>query len=349
MAVKLYTVDELKSVSGLYVDKALAKMNGDLEIYSTLLDKFLNQAPRTIPRLKQLLRDGKMTEYADELKNLRIDLADIFALGLLERANVLYESAVKGEVEKCRTQLEPFIQTIQAFAYEVKQCRTQESLENSDEAASKAAELDIGSSVVNNKYATVNKAKFVDLFNRINNGWIDKAKNLTNVLKAMGYDAEIAGLLSIISSHLGNNKIRAALNECAKLLVLLNCPVPEIKAQKFFVLLLDASLLSGQVKRFLGDECDLAIVKTAAEATDCVKSSRPPDFILLNSAVPGVDAYALAAQFKRSGANIPLGFVFTAPTSQDILKAREQGATEFFILPLDERVFLEKLAKYKQQ
>jgi len=348
MAVKLYVMDELKGVHGLYADKALAKLGGDLEIYCTLLDKFLNQMPRTIPRLKQLLRNENMKEYADELKALRIDLADIFALDLLERANILYDAAVKAEPERCRQQLDPFIRSLQDFAYEVRQCRTKEDLENAADAASKAAELDIGSAVVNNKYSTVNKAKFIDLFNRVNDGLFDKALNLANVLKSMGYDGELTGRLSHIISDLNNNRTKQALDECRKLLILLGCSVPEMKEAKFMVMLIDASLLTEQMSFLLKDDYAFAVVKTATEAVACVKAPKAPDFILINSGSPGIDAFSIAGQIKKTGAQIPTGFIFAAPTSSDILKARELGASEFFILPLDERAFLEKLAKYKQ-
>ncbi|MCL1820911.1 MAG: hypothetical protein FWG36_09700 [Oscillospiraceae bacterium] len=349
MAVNLYIVDDLKGVPGLHPDKALARMNGDLDVYSTLLDKFLNQTPRTIPRLKTLLRDGKIKEYAEEMKALRIDLADIFALDLLNRANLLYDTAVNGELQKCNMQLNPFIEALQSFAYEVKQCRTQESIDNSDEAALKAAEMDIGSAVVNNKYSTVNKSKFLELYKRLNDRLYDKALNLANVLKSMGYDAELTGALGNIVSDLGHSKTTSAVKECRRLLILLGCPVPDDEPRKLKLLLVDVSPLTSQVKRIPDADYELITSMTAADAVTKLKSSSPPDFILINSNLPGTDAYLAAEQIKNAGADIPFGFVFDAPTSQDILKAKQTGAVEFFILPLDERIFLEKLAKYKQQ
>jgi CheY-like chemotaxis protein len=347
MAVKLYVMDELKGVHGLYAEKALAKISGDFEVYCTFLDKFLNQMPRTIPRLKQLLKKQDMKEYAEELKALRIDLADIYALDLLERANILFDAAVKGEAERCQQQLDPFIRSLQDFAYEVKQCRTKEDLENEADAAVKASELDIGSSVVNNKYATVNKAKFIDLFNRINDGLFDKALNLANVLKSMGYDGELTGRLGHIISDLNNNKAKQALTECRKLLVLLGCTVPEVKST-FMVLLVGGSLYTEQILFLIKGGYTFSAVQTATEAIDCIKSPNVPDFILYTSNSSGDDVFPIAEQIKRTGVQIPTGFVFAAPTSNDILKARGLGATEFFIIPLDERAFLEKLAKYKQ-
>jgi CheY-like chemotaxis protein len=348
MAVKLYTLEDLRAVHGLYADKAMAKVGGDFEVYCTFLDKFLNQMPRTIPRLKNLLKKEDMREYAEELKALRIDLADIYALDLYERANILFDAAVNGETEKCQLQLDPFIRSLQDFAYEVKQCRTKEDLENASDAASKAAEMDIGTSVVNNKYSTVNKAKFIDLFNRMNDGLFDKALNLANVLKSMGYDGEITGRLEHIISDLNNNRTKQALKMSVSLLVLLGCPAPEIKASKFKVLLVDASIFTEQIRFLLKDEYMFEAAKSATEAVACVKSSSAPDFILINSGSPGIDAFTVAEQIKKTGAQIPAGFIFAAPTSTDILKARSLGATEFFITPLDERAFLEKLAKYKQ-
>ena len=340
MAVKLYTLDELKAVKGLYADKALAKMNGDMEIYSTLLDKFLNQTPRTIPRLKQLLRDKKLHEYSEELKDLRIDLADIFAMDLLERANVLYDTAEKGEMERCVQQLEPFLQVLQTFAYEVKQCRTQEGLTNEGEAASKAAELDIGANVVNDKYASVNKAKFIDLYGRIEAGLNDKAINLTNVLKAMGYDAELNNYLQDISSRLGLNKTKEALADCGRLLTLIGCKIPAPKVKKFTALLVGAPELEERIAQVLG----ACLLGAATEEEALAQAGKHPDFILINGDADG--GFMAAGHLRAKFYDIPLGFLFSKATPEAIMNARSLGAVESFLLPLDEKTFLEKMKKY---
>lgn len=341
MAVKLYTLENLKAVSGLYADKALSKMNGDMEIYSTLLDKFLNQAPRTIPKLKQLLKEGKLSEYSDELKSLRIDLADIYALTLLERANVLYDAALKCDTELCRRQLEPFLQSMQSFSYELKQCRTQEGLNDEEAAGSKAAELDIGASVVNNKYSTVNKAKFIDLYGRIDGGLTDKALNLANVLKAMGYDSKINKQLESISAYLSLNKQSEALQACGKLLVMLGCNPPKSAVKKLSVMLVGDGGLKEQIGRVLGAYATLTAVSPGAEALNQVQQK--PDMILVSD-----DERCLktAGALRMAVPEIPLGIFLSKPTPRDIMSARELGADEVFLMPLEEASFLEKMKKY---
>ena len=345
MAVKLYITENLREVKGLYTERALAKMNGDMEIYSTLLDKFLNQLPRSISKLRKYVREPDTRNYLSELKALCVDLADIFALDILDRANMLCQTAEKGESERCVQQLEPFIQAAQEFAYEVKQCRTQDAIENEDEAASKAAEMDIGGSMMKNKYAALNKSKFVDLYKRIDAGLTDKAINLTNVLKAMGYDAAISKYLYDIDADLSQYRIKHAQISCGRLLTLLGCDIPE-SVKKFTLLIVDSSRIERRIENALGSGVMVLTAVTKSEAAE--QAAKRPDFILVNRDVCGGDGVDVAKRLKTAFPDIPMGLMFLKAGAQDILNARQAGAAEIFLLPLDEAAFAEKMKRYMQ-
>ncbi len=348
MAVKLYLEKELSEVAGLYSIRALSKMNGDLEVYSTLLDKLLNQAPRSIPRLKQFLKEKKMTQFIDEMKNVRIDLADVFASDMLERANKVFDTAESGDLAKLEAMMETFLSNLQTLCFDIKQCRTQEMLQNEDEAAAKAAEIDIGSAMINNKYATVPKGKFVELYKRIDTGVLDKAMNLANVLKAMGFEASLHKHIVEIITQLNQFKQTAALAEARKLLALLNCPIPAAAPRLFTVLVVDDAGLTDTVKQALGDNTTVINSHMGTDTLQIVQSDKRPDFILINEQLKGTDGHQVLDHLVRNRVvDIPIGFVFPMATSDGVLKARKNGACEFFLLPLDSSLFAAKLAKYR--
>lgn len=343
MAVKLYIPEKLREVKGLYADRALEKMDGDIEVYSTLLDKFLNQLPRSVSKLRKHVKDENLKTYMEEIKALSIDLADIFALDVLSRAHMLCETAENGDNARCMQQIEPFVQAAQEFAYEVKQCRTQDELDHAEEAANKAAEMDIGGSMMKNKYASISKTKFVDLYRRIEAGLTEKASNLTSVLKAMGYDSAISEFISIIDSDLKQHRLKQALTSCGRLLNMLGCAIPE--ALKIFrILLIDSSRLGQRIESALGDGVTTITVSTMADLM--ARAENHPNFILVNTDVRGVDGLSAVRQLKAKFPDIPAALILPNATMDYLWSVRQAGAAEVFLQPLDESAFAEILKFY---
>ena len=343
MPVNLYKIDELQVVQGLYVKRALDKMDGNLDVYSTLLDKFLNAFPRSVPKLRKAAKEQSAADLRRELKDLRIDLADIFALDMLSRAGLLFEAAEKGDVARVSAVMDAFISALQNLSQEIKACRTQEMIENAEQAAHIAAELDIGSGVVNNRFATIPKGKFVELYKRISSGRLDKAANLTNVLKAMGYGAELNSIIEQIGHYLLEYKYKNALETITRLLGQMAVKAPPAAA--FRVLVLDnGDAVAEGVRGALGESVSALSAGSADTAMRAMRGGFEPKFTLVNYKMSNA-AYT-AELIGREIPDTPMGFVFTSPTPQDIMAARKMGAAEYFTLPLDAAAFAEKMKKY---
>ncbi|GHU90496.1 hypothetical protein FACS1894202_10370 [Clostridia bacterium] len=349
-SVRLYDYDALIAVSGLYATRALQKMKDDLDVYSALLDKFLNQMPRSIPLLRRFTRERNAADLLSEVKALRLDLADIFALDVLVRANQFYDAAEAGDMNKCANMIEPLINALQTVAYDIKQCRTQEGLENEDKAVQTAAKLDIGSSMINQKYASIPKAKFIDLYKRIDGGLADKALNLAKVLKAMNYESNLASHIEAVLGHLTNGSDRMALDASRRLLMLLGVPVPPSERTKFYLLVVDDTDLIRDINGIMDAEDTRVVqVRTIDETLKLASSPVRPDFIIVNKHSGGGDGMSiLDLLVSRRVTNIPIGFATGSPSPQEIVTAKSKNVSEFFVLPLDIVSFREKMRKYRQ-
>ncbi|GHV32595.1 hypothetical protein FACS18949_03980 [Clostridia bacterium] len=348
--VKLYDYDALIAVSGLYASRALQKMNNDLDVYSALLDKFLNELPRTVPKLRRFVKENKAKDLVSEAKALRIDLADIFALDALALANTFYEAAENGRMPKCAGMIEPLVNGLQTLAYEIKQCRTQEGLEDEAKAVQAASSLDIGTSLVNDKYASLPKAKFIDLYKRIDTGLYDKALNLTNVMRAMNYDGILSSHIQSVAGHLNNGNQKMALDAARRLLTTLGVPVPASESEKFYLLIGDDSSLISDIRGLLGEE-DTRLVQTRTiDETLKLASAKPaPDFIIINKQLGGGDGMSiLDLLISRGVVDVPIGFATNSPSPQEIVTAKSKNVAEFFLLPLDMLSFREKMRKYRR-
>lgn len=81
------------------------------------------------------------------------------------------------------------------------------------------------------------------------------------------------------------------------------------------------------------------IVKLAADATELNKvlDDRPIDLIIMDVGLPWIDGFELATMLKenRDLKSIPLVFLSGHRTDEDLKKALDLGASEFFKKPFD--------------
>jgi CheY-like chemotaxis protein len=298
--------------------------------------------------LRKLAKEKDAKALASEVKALRVDLGDIFALDVMSRAELIQKAAEAGDVTKCAGMMDSFINAVQTLSRELKQCRTQENLEDEASAVQAAVALDIGSNMVNARFATVPKAKFVELYKRLDMGLYEKAENLANVLKGLGYDGEITGRLQKILDLLAHRKNELALKESGVLLGLLGAHIPPSASSRFYLLLADDDgALTAQAIAALGDSTRVEQAKSAAAVVDLASAAIKPDFIIVSKKFHDSGIEMLDSFHKRF-ADIPIGFAAESPSQSDITQVLSKGVHELFVMPLDTLSFRAKIRKFKE-
>jgi two-component system response regulator MprA len=97
-------------------------------------------------------------------------------------------------------------------------------------------------------------------------------------------------------------------------------------------------LLTLQHYRVTAVEDGIAAIKVAR--TD------PPDLVLLDLIIPGVDGYGVCALLKRdSGFKAPIVIVSGRTAEKDVKAAFEAGADDFLAKPVDNKVLLKRVSE----
>lgn len=87
-------------------------------------------------------------------------------------------------------------------------------------------------------------------------------------------------------------------------------------------------------------------VTAAAEGRAALKLARedPPDLVVLDLIMPGMDGYATCAMLKRTGQNAAPVLVLSGRAAEkDEKAAYDAGADAFLLKPVDGEVLLEKI------
>jgi len=87
----------------------------------------------------------------------------------------------------------------------------------------------------------------------------------------------------------------------------------------------------------LSDEYRITVACNGPKAIDAVQSSTPPDLILLDIMMPGMDGYETCQRIKatHTGNRIPVIFVTVINETADKIKGLELGAADFITKPFD--------------
>ena len=96
----------------------------------------------------------------------------------------------------------------------------------------------------------------------------------------------------------------------------------------------------------LGDDYEVSVAMDGEEALEVV-GDEPPDLILLDIMMPGMDGLEVCRQLKAETAtrDIPVIFVTAMDEGGDMDKGLELGATDYITKPLDPREVHCKVAK----
>jgi diguanylate cyclase (GGDEF)-like protein len=87
----------------------------------------------------------------------------------------------------------------------------------------------------------------------------------------------------------------------------------------------------------LKDEYRILVACEGAKALDLVAGSSPPDLVLLDIKMPGMDGYEVCRRIKATpaGQRIPVIFVTVVDDAQDKVKGFDMGAADYITKPFD--------------
>ena len=95
----------------------------------------------------------------------------------------------------------------------------------------------------------------------------------------------------------------------------------------------------------LRDEYDTIVAKSGERALKSVRSAMPPDLILLDVMMPGMDGYEVCRQLKadRATQDIPIIFVTAKQSVEDETKGLKLGAVDYITKPISPPVVLARV------
>ena len=103
------------------------------------------------------------------------------------------------------------------------------------------------------------------------------------------------------------------------------------------------------VRDLLQFQFEVEEAESAEAALQHLHTHRPPDLILLDIQLPGMDGLALARRLKadRNTASIPVVVLSAHALPRDMQQAREAGCVDYITKPItdDPFTFLERIAR----
>ena len=95
----------------------------------------------------------------------------------------------------------------------------------------------------------------------------------------------------------------------------------------------------------LGTDYRVKVALNGEKALKVSRSSKPPNLILLDVMMPGMDGYEVCKQLQEDDAtkDIPVIFVTGKTESDEVAKGMELGAVDYIFKPIDPAAVLEKV------
>ncbi len=103
------------------------------------------------------------------------------------------------------------------------------------------------------------------------------------------------------------------------------------------------------VRDILQFQFDVEDVVSAEDAQEYLRSHRPPDLILMDIGLPGMDGLTLTRRLKAdpATASVPIIVLSAHAMTRDLEMAREAGCVDYITKPItdDPFTFLERIAR----
>lgn len=125
-------------------------------------------------------------------------------------------------------------------------------------------------------------------------------------------------------------------------------------AHKGRVLIAEDEMVNIKVLVATLDEYEIVIAKTGEQAISKALSSQPPDLILLDINMPGMDGYEVCRILKKNleSMDIPIIFITVQASVEDETKGLEMGAVDYISKPFSPAIVRARVANHielKQQ
>lgn len=124
---------------------------------------------------------------------------------------------------------------------------------------------------------------------------------------------------------------------------------PQSAEQKSTVLVVDDTPANLQLNyELLKDEFRVRTASTGQKALDICYSETPPDLVLLDVMMPGMDGFEVARRLREhpNSETIPVIFVTAKTDQQSRLKGLELGAVDFVAKPIDPEILLPRVRNF---
>ena len=120
------------------------------------------------------------------------------------------------------------------------------------------------------------------------------------------------------------------------------------------ILIVDDEVINIKVLVATLTEYETVIAKTGEQAISKIQSSIPPDLILLDINMPGIDGYEVCRIIKNNPASssIPVIFITVQSSIEDETKGLEMGAVDYISKPFSPAIVRARVANHielKQQ
>ncbi|MBI5275662.1 MAG: response regulator [Burkholderiales bacterium] len=95
----------------------------------------------------------------------------------------------------------------------------------------------------------------------------------------------------------------------------------------------------------LEDTCDVVTAESGMEALAIASGSMPPDLILLDVMMPGMDGLAVMRRLRQqpATASIPVVFLTGNSRTEEVMEGLELGAADYLSKPIDPPLVLARV------
>jgi CheY-like chemotaxis protein len=121
----------------------------------------------------------------------------------------------------------------------------------------------------------------------------------------------------------------------------------DVKIQRNILAVDDDAVILNQLKKIIdGEKYKLIGVISGKRALNYLETHPLPDLIILDIEMPVTDGYEVAQTIVKNGYGIPILFLTSNATRENIVKAMQIGASDFLVKPVNAELILSKLDNY---
>jgi len=108
----------------------------------------------------------------------------------------------------------------------------------------------------------------------------------------------------------------------------------------------DTSIMLNTLKAMIdGEKYKFSGITSGKAALLYLDTHNPPDLIILDINMPVMDGHELASYIKTKGHKIPIVYLTSSATKENIKKAVQLGASDFLVKPVNKELVLDRIER----